>query len=114
MSFWFPVKETNNDERRKRRDVLRYMHTEAVKYHDDTKHEDRIHGAVFEIHIFFNSLDVAKSELSHNERAEAIPEQDERHWERKSKSPEYAIDWKSRIDNFQKEKLAQIRLSATK
>ena len=69
-----PKKEPDNNKRRERRNIFRYMDAEAVKDHDDAEHKYRIHRAVFQIDILLDALDVADSQLAYQERAKAVAE----------------------------------------
>lgn len=106
--FRFKKEVPDGDESHNRRKPGGDGQSESFGEHDESEEKDRIHRAVFEIHVFFYILDIVNSEVAHNDGAEAVADENERDGESESESAEYAVNGKCRINDFEVEELTNI------
>lgn len=84
------------------------MDSKCIDDHNGSQEKNRIHGAVFEIDIFFDAIDIANGELADDDGAEAVADEDEWDGECECECSEYAVDGERGIDYLQVENFTDV------
>ena len=54
------------------------VYSKSLREHEDAQDADRIHGAVFQIDVFLDTVDIADGQFSKYDRTQAVTDDDER------------------------------------
>jgi len=92
MHLGLPEKKGNYKNCDKWRQIFWNMKSKTMQDHNNTQHQNGIHGAVFQIDVFFDAFDITNRHLSNYQSSKSITEQDKRHRKRESKSAQNSVN----------------------
>src|SRR3989338_9758502 len=76
-----PIEIPDNNHRNNGRQPSGDVEIESVREHNDAQNKQRVHGAILEVAVFLDSLDVLYGEVAHQKSAQAIAQDNQRHYE---------------------------------
>jgi hypothetical protein len=84
------------------------MDTQAIAHHDGAQEQDGVHRPVFYETKPPDPFDVADRDLPHDDRAQAVSQDDDRDRKCEGECAQDAVYGKCHVDDFQVEDLAQV------
>ena len=84
------------------------MYPESLEHHHGRQNPNGIHGTVLQVRESFDAINIADSKLSHNDRADTVPNQNEHDVRCECKRTHHTVDAERQVDDFQKHHLGPV------